>query len=237
MANQMVFRRHELKYMLSTAQYIALKEQMQGYMQLDTYGLHGIDNVYFDTPNYLLIRRSIEKPCYKEKLRLRRYTVAGQAQEGAFLELKKKYKGIVYKRRLHLSTQEANSFLTEGKPLAEDSQIAREIAYFVQRYDGLGPMVNLRYQREAYFGLADGEFRMTFDHDVQMQSDAVSPHAQPVLPPERVLLEIKTAQGLPEWLVAFLSEHKIYKTSFSKYGTAYTAFLLPQQRKERLHVS
>ncbi len=235
MSNQMVFKRYELKYKLTMAQYKALQETMQAHMQMDDYGKHTIHNVYFDTPDYLLIRRSIEKPCYKEKLRVRSYGTQGEAAN-AFIELKKKYRGVVYKRRLSAPIKEGMAFLTQGEPLQEDSQIAHEIAYFVQMYPGLAPAVNLSYEREAYFGKEAPDFRMTFDQNVRVTSYFCPEMSeQSVLSDGVVLLEVKTAQGLPAWLLAFFSEQQIYKTSFSKYGTAYTDFLLPQWRRSLYH--
>lgn len=218
-----VFKRYEVKYKLTTIQYLQLKAAMAAHMTLDGYGRHTIDTMYFDTPDYRLIRRSIEKPCYKEKLRLRTY---GTDTNTVYLELKKKYNGVVYKRRLALERAEAMAFLTQGKPLQDQSQIAKELSYFVAFYGNLQPMVGLRCEREAYFGNQDHDFRMTFDRHIslatQQQEDT------PLLPDDSVILEVKTVLGMPAWLTEFFSSHQIYKTSFSKVGTAYQTILLPK---------
>ena len=96
-----VFKRYELKYLLTPAQRDAVLLGIAPYMQLDRYGHTTIRNIYFDTGDYRLIRRSIEKPAYKEKLRVRSYRLVG-SDDTVFVELKKKYDGVVYKRRIAL---------------------------------------------------------------------------------------------------------------------------------------
>ncbi len=217
MTAQTVFKRYELKFMLTTKQYELLKVALADHMAQDQFGRHTIHNVYFDTEDYLLIRRSLEKPCYKEKLRVRSY---GKDSGQVFVELKKKFDGVVYKRRMELPKTIAFDFLTKGKPLAKPTQISREIRYFMEHYQGLKPMMYLDYEREAYYDRAGGELRLTFDHNIRQGNGL------PVLSAGQVLLEVKTAMGLPSWLLEFFSGQKIYKTSFSKYGTAYEKYQL-----------
>lgn len=228
MANEMTFKRHELKYKLTKSQYQDLKEVMKNYMILDDFGKHSINNVYFDTNDYLLIRMSIEKPSYKEKLRVRSY---GESDKNVFIELKKKYDGIVYKRRLKMERNLAYNFLKTKEIPEENDQIAKEIQYFLTHFSELKPMIALNYKREAYFGIEDNDFRLTFDTEIQMK-EIESENTKYVVDDDTVLLEIKTIMGIPLWLLHFLSNNKIYKTSFSKYGTAYQNFILPKYIKK-----
>lgn len=231
MKAQMVFKRYELKYLLTIEEYLCLRETMKQYMELDQFGRHTIHNVYYDTKDFLLIRRSIEKPCYKEKLRVRSYG-NGTAESKVFVELKKKYDGVVYKRRLELKKKEAFDFLSGKAPLEEQTQISKEVDYFMKFYKNLEPMVYLSYEREAFFGKEDPDFRMTFDHNIRMKEwaehDNEKVKSNKIVKENMVLLEIKTGMGIPVWLVDFFSKYQIYKTSFSKYGTAYQKFLLPK---------
>lgn len=224
MKSQMVFKRYEMKYILSESQYNALKQTMKEHMQLDDYGKHNIFNTYFDTDEYLLIRRSIEKPCYKEKLRVRTY---GKKAEKVFVEVKKKFKGIVYKRRLSLTKKQADDFLVKREKIENECQISREIDYFMEFYKGIKPKIDIDYMREAYFGIQDNDFRMTFDTEIKMR-EIETEKSEFVTSKDTVLLEIKTSMGIPSWLLDFLSENQIFKTSFSKYGNAYTQFVLPK---------
>lgn len=235
MAYQTVFKRYELKYLLTKAQKERILQVMKPYMRPDQYGRSTVRNVYFDNDSYQLIRRSIEKPEYKEKLRMRCYETA-TADSTVFVELKKKFRGVVYKRRLSLTQKEATDWLCSPHPHKIDSQIAREITYFMQYYQGLKPKVFLSYAREAYYGKEDKEFRITFDDTVLFrQTDlslTVPPSGIPLIGSDQVLMEIKCVGGIPLWLVQMLSEEKLYKQSFSKYGTAYTRFILPQLKEE-----
>ncbi len=230
MAIQSIFKRYELKYKLTPAQHSALCEAMQGQMQQDAYGRYLIRNVYFDTPDYEIIRQSIEKPNYKEKLRLRQYGTP-EAGKMAFIELKKKYSGVVYKRRVDLPQEDAVAYLWQGDDTAPHSQIVSEIDYFKQAHPNILPRVYLSYEREAYFCPADENFRLTFDYNIKTRDTDVSLSPSEadlaVLGDDTILMEVKTVGGLPLWFTHFLSAHQIYKTSFSKYGTAYARYIQP----------
>ena len=165
MAFVTVFKRYELKYMLTAEQKEKIVEAMSPYMELDKYGRSTIRNIYFDTDNYRLIRRSLEKPAYKEKLRVRSYSQA-TADSTVFVELKKKYEKVVYKRRLPMSEGEATAWLSRGTECPIDTQISREINYFLAHYGKLRPTVFLSYEREAYYDKSGGDFRVTFDDNI-----------------------------------------------------------------------
>lgn len=224
MGYQTVFKRMEMKYLLTRQQQSRILAAMEPYMALDRYGKSTIRNVYFDTGSYRLIRRSIEKPVYKEKLRIRSYRQA-DADTPVFVELKKKYRDTVYKRRLALPLQQAMQWLAGEIPCPVDTQIAREIEYFRQYYADLSPRVFLSYDRMAYYCRDGGDFRITFDENILYRREKLSlalpPEGHPLLPADRVLMEVKTSGGMHLWLTRVLTEEKIYKASFSKYGTAY----------------
>ncbi len=226
---QSIFKRYELKYILTVKQYNELVEVMSEHMELDAYGRHQISNIYFDTEDYSIIRQSLEKPTYKEKLRLRIYGEP-DLDSLAFVELKKKYKGVVYKRRLAYSQKDALVHLYEHHD--EASQIQKEIDYFIHNYEDLMPRVYLAYEREAYFCPTNDNLRMTFDFNIKTRNTNVSLYRSDndldVLPASNVLLEVKVVEGIPFWLLEFMHKHKIYKTSFSKYGTAFNKFILPE---------
>ena len=231
MAVQTVFKRCELKYLLTMAQKETVLKAMQPYMTLDKYGKTTIRNLYYDTDTYLLIRRSIEKPAYKEKLRIRSYNRI-DADSTAFVELKKKYKSVVYKRRISLPYTDATAWLSREKHPAKHTQIANEIDYFLEYYGSLRPTVFLSYEREAYYCNDGSDFRVTFDDNILCRQEELSLDSEvygtSILPEGKVLMEIKCSGGIPLWMTHLLSEEKIYKTSFSKYGTAYGMLIFPK---------
>lgn len=173
MSFQTVFKRYEIKYMLTQEQKQKVLQAMEPYMALDDYGHTTIRNIYFDTDNYRLIRRSIDKPAYKEKLRVRSYTQAN-AHSTVFVELKKKYQSVVYKRRMALPELEAMQWLTKEQPLPKDTQISREIEYSLSYYRTLRPAVFLSYEREAYYEKNGGDFRVTFDDTILCRQEDLS---------------------------------------------------------------
>lgn len=237
-AYQTVFKRYELKYMLTAAQKQRVLEAMAPYMALDQYGRTTIRNIYFDTDHYRLIRRSIEKPAYKEKLRVRSYGLA-TPDSRVFVELKKKYKSVVYKRRLSLAEQDAMDWLCGHQPCVQDTQISREIDYVLQYYETLHPALFLSYEREAYYSQGGDDFRVTFDDTVLCRQEDISLCSEtggtPLLPDGMVLMEIKCSGGIPLWMTRVLSAERIYKTSFSKYGTAYQTIIFPQLKEAAIH--
>jgi len=239
MGYQSVFQRYELKYLLSRQQQETVLREMEAYMALDQYGKTVIRNVYYDTENYLLIRRSIEKPAYKEKLRLRSYE---QAQPGTpvFVELKKKYNSVVYKRRLSTQEQQAMDWLRGTEAFIPDSQISREIDYFRDFYGNLRPAVFLSYQRHAYYAKDGSDFRVTFDDEILCRDSDLTltapAYGTAILPENRVLMELKCSGGIPMWMTRLLSREQIYKTAFSKYGTAYQTLIYPKLKEETSYV-
>lgn len=231
MGYRTVFKRYELKYMLTPTEKEKLLQAMAPYMSLDNYGRTTIRNVYLDTDNYRLIRRSIEKPTYKEKLRIRSYSEAS-ADSTVFVELKKKLEGVVYKRRIPLGERDAMSWIRRERACPVNTQISREIDYFIDFYGSMRPTVFLSYEREAYYDRNGGDFRVTFDDNILCRESDLSlcspVYGTPILPDGAVLMELKCSGAIPLWMAEVLSREKIYKTSFSKYGTVYSKLIYPR---------
>ncbi|MBC8530892.1 polyphosphate polymerase domain-containing protein [Gehongia tenuis] len=228
MSDLYVFKRYEKKYLISTAQHRALVKAISPAMTADEFGLHAICNLYFDTDGFDLIRTSIEKPVYKEKLRLRSYGVPGP-DDRVFLEIKKKFKKIVYKRRAPLTLRELEGYLAYGLHPAGGGQVMREIDWFMARYRPY-PRAYIAYDRIAYLGSSDPNLRITFDHDIRFRASqldlARGDWGSPVLQKDQVLMEIKIPGSMPLWLNHILTDLAIFPTSFSKYGTCYQKFLI-----------
>lgn len=226
------FKRYELKFLLTKTQFCAMTAALPEYMNLDDYcqsgNWYGIHNLYYDTQSSDYIRRSLEKPYYKEKLRLRCYNPKPAPDDKVFLELKKKTGGIVYKRRAVMTLSEAYAFTVQGRLPAVtgymNTQVVNELAYFLNCAP-VAPAAYISYRRLAYFGKADKELRVTFDADITTRRDDLylesGSYGSPLLQKGRYLMEIKTSGNLPYWLTTLMAELEIHKTSFSKYGTEY----------------
>lgn len=226
---QDVFRRVEKKYLLPQDTYQELSRRLKGAIKEDEYGKTSICNIYYDTPDSRLIRASLEKPVYKEKLRLRSYGVPRE-DSTVFVELKKKYKGVVYKRRADMTLVQARAFLNQRLLLQpQASQIQREISWVLGYYPNLGPAMFVSYERTAAYGMEDPGLRITFDEHILYRTQQLELRAgiwgRELLKPGMRLMEIKIGGSMPLWLAGILDDLHIYPVSFSKYGGAYCQLL------------
>ncbi len=223
-----VFSRYEKKYLLTEAQYQSISSVIADHIDLDAFnrehGLYTICNIYYDTPDDQLIRKSLSKPVYKEKLRLRSYGVPASCDRG-YLEIKKKFKGKVYKRRTPIIIEEADSLAREGilpsnKELC-NLQVLDEIAFFVSRYD-LKAKAYIAYDRLAF---GQDDLRVTFDTNIRTRRKELSlplgDHGERLLDDDLWLMEVKVSQSMPLWLSELLSAEHVFSQSFSKYGREY----------------
>ena len=239
-----VFNRYEKKYFVTEEQLNRVLDVIESRMEPDKHNInrstYTIQNIYFDTEDNQLIRNSLEKPLYKEKIRLRTY--AGAGKDGrAFLEIKKKFNGLVNKRRTRMEVAEAVNFVENGgKILYRDymnPQVVKELSYMVSRQK-LMPKVMIAYDRLAYFEKGNPDLRISLDTNIRTRRDELSmeagTHGKLLLPRNIWLMEIKTAKAMPLWLTELLSEEKIRKVSFSKYGTEYKNYLKQQANEAAL---
>lgn len=223
-----VFERIEKKYLISNKTFNLFIKKIEPYMTVDKYGLHTICNIYYDTEKFDLIRNSIEKPVYKEKLRLRSYGVPDKRNSMAFLELKKKFDNTVFKRRVSLTLEEAEIYMKHGIKTKSESQILKEIDYFVNLYN-VEKKVFIAYDRIAMFGNENENLRITLDMGIRSRFydlDLCKGDYGKLLDIDGYLMEIKTTNSLPIWLANILSELEIYPVSFSKYGNIYKQALI-----------
>ena len=242
------FARKEIKFLLDMRQYEELMKVITEYMKPDKYCVggkeYGIYNIYYDTSDDFLIRESLEKPYYKEKLRLRSYYSPAETDSPVFLEVKKKIGGIVTKRRVSMTLAESEEYFASRKKPQSDkyitNQVFAELDAFLDHYPVV-PKQYISYQREAFFGNDNNDFRLTFDRKITERRYDLSLGCQSygnfIIEADQRLMEVKVSDSMPEWLVRKLSELKIYKTSFSKYGRAYIGFVQEQAAESHIYIS
>lgn len=221
------FMRREIKYLLTAHQQTEILERIYTYMTEDRYSNQTISSLYCDNDEDIMIRTSLDKPIYKEKLRLRAYGTP-QDDSRVFLEIKKKFDGVVYKRRAKMNFAEAMNYLNDGVlpdfTRYNEQQVMAEISYMVQR-SRLKPKAAIFYDRRAFFGNDDHELRLTLDGNVRYRLDdldlrngteGIQLTGQP-----HCVMEIKSADSIPLWLAEILTKLALYPGSFSKYGSVY----------------
>ena len=229
-------RRYELKFILSKEQVSYFKVEILKHMNIDKYGLTTISSLYYDTPDYLLINKSIEKPKYKEKIRLRSYGLANN-NTPIFLEIKRKNDKIVYKRRIVTNEKEAKEFFEQDKEIG-NTQISKELKAFKDYYGVLEPKILIIYDRIAYFQ-ENSDLRITIDMNPRYRVNDLNLHTSfegvSLLNEGEAILEIKVQESIPLWLTSLLTNGKIFQSSFSKVGEAYKREIKNKVSKENTH--
>lgn len=239
---QFSFARKEIKYILKTEQCEALLADLSEYIHLDEFGRHTINNIYYDTPDYAMIKHSLDKPAYKEKFRVRAYGDKPNPLR-AFAEIKKKYLGIVYKRRISANTGEIFEFVENAANMSgsvddfeeiyhktimtnTNTQIRREIEELLRMYSPI-PQIYLAYERRAFYGIEDSSLRVTFDENIRARREALdfSHGSEGDRVTDDIIMEIKISDACPLWLCDIIAKHGLTKASFSKIGTYYTNIL------------
>jgi SPX domain protein involved in polyphosphate accumulation len=244
---QNIFRRREKKYLITSEQGATLQKLIGCYTAIDQQAEYLVRDLYYDTANWDIISKSIEKPSYKEKLRLRLYGEYNSESQG-FLEMKRKYDGIVYKRRIAFPLGELKNSSVREIVSADDSQISREIGYFLQ-VNSVSEKIHIAYKRTAYNSIEDKALRITFDRDIVFHLCSLNGNyfseyndckieGRQIIEPNQMLMEIKTEDAIPLWLVRALSENNIFPVSFSKFGVCYARYISKLQGlQERKNVA
>lgn len=220
------FQRKEIKYVLSEKDFLMFMKIVPEFFEKDTYYKSNILNIYYDTPDFLLVRNSLEKPVYKEKLRLRAYKIPDK-NTFVFPEIKKKYKGIVYKRRITAPLYIAEKFLRGeiSTCLSENRQIESEIGYFLKLYKNIAPAMFLSYDRLSFIARDGSNVRLTLDGNITYREEELSLSngifGKKLLQDNTHIMELKIPNAMPLWLTKIMSDLKLYPASFSKYGNAY----------------
>lgn len=219
---QYIFERVESKYTITKKQYEEILRRCSGRITEDVFPHSDISSIYFDSSTYSLARNSLDHPAYKEKLRLRSY---GNVEDDStvFFEIKKKYNGVIYKRRQDMTYTAAKRYTLFNK-MPCDTQIMKEIDYLCNGKEELKPVCMINYQRDSFTGVNEADLRITFDYDLCYTLDNLvltNRKLTPLTNEDLIIMEIKTLTAMPLWLTAILDEMKIYPSNFSKYGTVY----------------
>lgn len=241
MAN--TFNRYEKKYMLDQETATKIKNDIKSYITQDQYSSNSyytICNIYYDTVNDEIIKQSVSKPQYKEKLRLRCYGDTTK-HDIVYLEIKKKLNGFVNKRRTHITLEEANNLIFHKvmpvKQPYHNTQVLNEIYYFVQNKI-LYPKIAISYDREAYYAIDNPDFRITFDNHITSRRKNVyagrSKEDQSIIDENLILMELKTSTSIPLWMTNILSKYKVFGNSFSKYGTEFYNYLINNRKEDEI---
>jgi len=218
-----VFNRIEQKYILNEIEYKELFKKIENHLEKDYYYKSNICNLYFDNKNNDFIVNSLEKPIFKEKIRLRSYDVPN-ITDNVFLEVKGKMKGVVFKRRIKIQLNDFYKYMDTGViDYKYDNQVMHEIDYLIKQFH-LKPKVFIGYNRLSYYDKDNSNFRITFDYNLRSRKEELrleNGDFGNLFNKKQYIMEIKSLGGIPLWFTKILSKMKIYSTSFSKYGEFY----------------
>ena len=214
------FTRSEKKYLLTKEQYVILLDRLKEHIEADAFEKSRVSSLYYDNEKLELIRRSIEKPQYKEKFRVRCYGNVS-SDDYVFVEIKKKMDGVVYKRRTKAKYQDVMDNIKTCE--YKDKQIGNEIKYALDYYNGLAPAIYVSCMRTSYVGKDNPGLRITFDEDLKYRTNNLSlqESSDDKELTDKVIMEIKVLNSYPLWLTSVLAELNLFPRGFSKVGTAY----------------
>ncbi|MBR5621324.1 polyphosphate polymerase domain-containing protein [Candidatus Saccharibacteria bacterium] len=232
---QQIFRRTEIKYLLTEKQVRDLMWLVEPYLKKDKYFKGTNCSIYFDNDSRYLAIHSMEKPLYKEKIRIRSYGVP-RLNDTVFLEIKKKVNGVGGKRRIPVKLSDFYNYLETGELDSNSEVIKKELDMCMERY-GLKPTMFLAYDRTSYCGKDDPTFRLTFDRNVRSRNDELrlelGDHGEKFFENNLVVMEVKAMDAYPFFFVRALSKLKIYPASFSKYGRVTEKVIYHHNLKEK----
>ena len=220
--NTNVFKRVETKYLLTDEEYKTLMKKIDKHLMKDKYYKSTICNIYFDTDDYDVINKSLEKPVFKQKIRLRSYNVPS-LEDDVFFEIKGKYDGVVFKRREKIKLIDYYNYINDGK-IPSDKQIIKEIDYLIKN-ENLKPKIMLSYDRLSYYDKDNKNFRITFDQNIRSREEDLNLEygdaGKLYFNKPTYIMELKSLGAMPLWFTNILTKLKIYPKSFSKYGSIY----------------
>lgn len=215
--------RKEMKYIINKEISKNLIEEINNYVKPSDFFFQRIHNVYYDNDYYGVISRSKNSSEFKEKLRIRTYEMPSGFVKDAYVELKKKFKGITYKRRIKLKLNIVEEMFEKNDlfPVMPDGQIKQEVVYFQQKTKCF-PKVYISYNRHAYVCSDGSDMRITFDSDIFTREKNLSlkTNEEDILfgHEELVIMEVKVNGSMPIWFTNVLNKYSICPTSYSKYA-------------------
>ena len=217
-----IIDRMEQKYFVSFDKYKKLMDIIEDKLVKDKYFSERIYNIYFDNDEYEFMTKSLDKPLYKEKVRLRSYETADK-NSNVFLEIKKKFQGHGNKRRVVINYNDAIDYINNKIIPDTNKQIMNELDYTFKK-NNLKPKISLTYDRLSYAFKEDDSYRITFDTNIRYSNkkiDLVDLDDDYCLFNDGYIMEVKTLKGYPMWFIKALNELKLFPTSYSKVGEAY----------------
>lgn len=224
------FNRFELKYLLSLDAARRFADALGAYLEPDSYGegdgRYAVASLYYDSPDYRFYWEKVEGIKYRRKLRIRHYETEAEltSESPVFVEVKQRLDRVTQKRRAQLSYGDALLLCNERtfpNHRPEDRAVIEEIHAMVWGYN-LRPTSVVSYLRQAFVGTDyDVGLRVTFDthlcyraHDLQLHSKQFG-HL--MVPPDRVIMEVKANERVPYWLTELVGEHNLRLVRVSKY--------------------
>jgi SPX domain protein involved in polyphosphate accumulation len=216
------FNRFELKYLITLQQAENFKHALKSYMRPDEHGKdngrYALASLYFDSPD---LRCYWEKEFgirYRRKLRLRRYENGETLTEDSpiFVEIKQRVDRVTQKRRAVLPYNEALRLCNDRQIpnyAPEDKAVIEEVYVYLWQYN-LRPVSIVRYDRQAFIGsVYDLGLRVTFDTALTFQVHPLHLHDAPLdlpmMPVNRVVMEVKVNERIPSWLTELIADHNL----------------------------
>jgi SPX domain protein involved in polyphosphate accumulation len=237
-----VLERYELKYTIPAEWVAPISAFVEPYCSLDYHssvapdGFYQVNSLYFDSPDFVLLRNRLGGLHDRFNMRVRTYGAAPVAPW--FLEVKRKIGDIIRKYRARVKdidlartldpAADPSEFLASPRDAA-NAALFRRLAH---AYNA-APVVQTTYRRKAYFSVCDDYARVTFDAGMRYLARTEYnplPVEEAFAPTDledrfdegtSVVLELKCqAKNVPIWMVDLIRAFDLRRRSFSKYSAA-----------------
>jgi len=221
-----VFDRWELKYVVTVKQMYQLMHALKNYVVLDENGddgLYKIKSIYYDSHDFKFYHEKMNGNKYRQKVRLRGYNNVAY-NDDVYFEIKQRYNTTVQKRRAELKLSDAYELMKhplDAEQYADKKRIVLDEIRYLSSMHALEAKAIVSYDRKAYMGKYEDGLRITFDTNLKCRKENLNLeeyHKEKYfVHPSLAVLEIKTNEKVPIWLVSLIQRFEIEAHRVSKY--------------------
>lgn len=233
MSNRLQEQRFEIKYRISAAKALQIRQFVNRYLAIDPYGAtqpdlsYPVHSLYIDSPSMKTFHDTINGNRNRYKLRIRYYE-NGDGQP-VFFEIKRRFDKVIAKKRARVHRRFVKQLLNGqmpnmdhmANPTAKELDALEHFCFLTNQIHAR-PKIHVSYRREAYELEESNAVRITFDRNVSTQQETGFRLKTRLDRPvdvfgKQVILEIKFTNRYPLWLQELTERFHLRQESAAKY--------------------